>query len=243
MPPVADRWAAVTPAATVDRTGIRGEGFSPAFAGALGFIVSDESCLRASAIAFMTSSASSACQDDLQPHHPVSERPGPHAALGGVNLVGLGRLPEPSTDSLELGSGGGHGDVRDPLLVLGRRDPRHRADLRVREPSFGEHPIEPRQPAERPRHANLLARGTRIQSDPPCQPVRAALSPLPMPALRGVEFPYAGQHPVRRHVHARSQPRNLISERDMIIGELVHCAQLYQCSGARCDDGLTIELN
>src|SRR5690606_9995068 len=72
-----------------------------------------------------------------------------------------------AADPPELRRGRRAGDLEQRRLVLRRRDAGQRADLRVADPAAAKRVVDPRQRAERPGDADLLACRADVEADPP----------------------------------------------------------------------------
>jgi hypothetical protein len=106
----------------------------------------------------------------------------------GLCRLGLPvHAPPAADDQLDVLGGTRSADREQPVFGLGRRDPRQRPDFRVRQLTAGERLRQPRQRAERPRHADVLAGGARLEADAPGQPRRARAKAI-APAAAGVEL-------------------------------------------------------
>jgi hypothetical protein len=89
--------------------------------------------------------------------------------------------------------------------------PGERADLRVRELAPGEGLRQPRQSAERPRDADLLARRAEVEPDAPTQPVRARAEPV-APAAAGVKVADEIEQSSRRRIEMHRELGDLVAE-------------------------------
>jgi hypothetical protein len=81
----------------------------------------------------------------------------------------------------------------------------------VRELARLQSTIDGRQFAERPRHANLLARGCRVQPDSPRQPVRTRHGPLRRPSTFSIELADAFEQSLRGRIQVHRQIRYLLT--------------------------------
>ena len=112
---------------------------------------------------------------------------------GRVPPLGLTRLgdaihsPPAANDPLDVGGGAGPPDREQCFLGLGRRHPRQRPDLRIRQLTAGERLGEPRQRPERACHADPLAGSAPIESHAPAEP-RGARAEAGVPAAAGIEL-------------------------------------------------------
>jgi len=97
-------------------------------------------------------------------------------------------------------------------LGRGRRDPRDRAHLRVADGAPPERIVDERQPTQRPRHANPLARGAQVESDAPVEPVRAGERTVCRPARAFVEAADEGQEPMLGGVDVGGDLGDLVGE-------------------------------
>ena len=122
--------------------------------------------------------------DDLQLHQAAPQRAPPEGATLGHLQLGLARGAQAAADSFELGAGRRRRDLQHAVLALRCRDARDGADLGIREVASGEGRVDLRQRPQRTRDANLLARGPRVQPDPPRQPMRTTLRALLPPNLQ-----------------------------------------------------------
>ena len=116
---------------------------------------------------------------------------GGRAEPGPVVLVAADP-PIRGADPIELGRGGGHGQLDQHLLDRRGRDPGHRPHLRIGHPPRREHLRQPRQLLERPRHPHPLTSRRHRQPALPVQPMRRRPTPPPIEALPPIEL--ADQH-------------------------------------------------
>ena len=117
-------------------------------------------------------------------------------------------------------------DVHEHGLVRGRRDARHRADLRVRDLAFRERVGDLRQLLERARDANLLARGDGTDAALPVEPLRRVGEPVALERLLAIELGDEREEAIRRGVQMAPELRDLRFE-------LVERAPVWRgCSGS-----------
>src|SRR5437016_1545807 len=130
---------------------------------------------------------------------------------------GFPRLRDPihprptSHDALYVFCGSRPADLEQPLFGLRRGHASERADLRVRQLTAGQRSGQQRQHAERPRHANPLAGGARVEPDAPRQP-RGAGAEAVAPAAAEVEVADEIEQPSGRGVVMGGQLGDVIAK-------------------------------
>jgi hypothetical protein len=120
--------------------------------------------------------------------------------------------PAPATDdALDMLRGAGPANREQSFFSFGRRNARQRPDLRVRQLTARERLRQPRQRAERARHAHALAGGARVEPNAPGQPGRARQE-AGVPAAAGIEVADKVEQPRSGGVEVRRELGDLVAE-------------------------------
>src|SRR5262249_5775919 len=120
--------------------------------------------------------------------------------------------PAPAADDdLDVLGGARAADREQSLFGVWSRHTRQRPNLGVRELAARQCSPQPRQRPERPRHADMLARGAELESDAPGKPVRARPEAV-APAAAGVEVADEIEQPRGGSIELRGELGDLVAE-------------------------------
>jgi hypothetical protein len=154
-------------------------------------------------------------QPPLDDEHAVPveervERPALALRLGAKILVGRHGAAERAHEPLDVGGGAGAGHGEQ--LVLGHRtgDPRHRADLAVRQLPARKGCAQRRQRRERVGDPHVLARRPEVEADAPVEELRARAKAGPVPVAARVVGGDELEEPRRGRAQVGGQRRDLV---------------------------------
>jgi hypothetical protein len=161
-------------------------------------------------------------QHRLDAHHAIGGVPACDPAPLSVALgIGIRVVKQDGSvlaaDGLELVPRAAPRDLEQRGLVLGRRDTRDRADLRVRDLAAAQGVVEEREVGEPIGDAEVFARGTEAPADAPGQPVGTAPCTLRVPAAAPIERAQVAQQPMQCRVEVRCLLGDPLSQRLQIL--------------------------
>ena len=148
-------------------------------------------------------------QSSPEHHHPVIVDPGGQVPgqMAGVGLLRSDHAigsPPGTHDPLDVRRRARQGDIKEPLLRLGRRHTRDSSHLGVGDRPARHRGADKGQSWQRPGHPYLLARGTKVDSGAPVEPVGARQEAV-VPAATFVVLAHHDQQLVSGGMDARGQ--------------------------------------